>query len=95
MDIKDRNLQRLYDAQASYLDKQSTKLDGEGGQSWGFYLGYGTFKPAQHCVRLPNGNVVCGDINSMQTNGSPKEGQKVMVQNAAGGQPMFYSMPQT
>lgn len=88
--IGDRNLKRLRDAEAAYLDKQGQAASDD---TWGFYLGYGTFKPAHHCVRLGNGNVVCGDSNSLQTNGAPKEGSKVMVQTATGGQPMFYSMP--
>jgi hypothetical protein len=88
-----RNLQRLQVAQANYLDARADAAQLGAGDTWGFYRGFGTYQAAKHCVECPNGDFVFGDKESMQTNGAVREGQKIMVHQVAGGQPIFYSMP--
>lgn len=91
--LAQRNFQRLQTAQANYLDSQAGVAEAAANDTWGFYLGFGTFEPAKHCVECLNGDVICGDKESMQTNGAVRENQKVMIHQVSGGQPVFYSMP--
>lgn len=91
--LAQRNLQRLQTTQANYLDARADAAQLGAGDTWGYYRGFGTVQPAKHCVQCPNGNFIFGDKEAMQTNGTVQDGQKVMVHQVAGGQPIFYTMP--